>query len=106
MRIAIASSNGKDVDLHLGRASSLYIYDYDDEKTSFVETRTLEIGEGKHQGGKIIKACEDCDVIIAVQYGFKSKIKAQDANIKLVSDEGPLEEVLQRYINHYNFMRS
>lgn len=106
MRIAIASSNGKDVDLHLGRASSLYIYDYDDEKTSFVETRTLEIGEGKHQGGKIIKACEDCDVIIAVQYGFKSKIKAQDANIKLVSDEGPLEEVLQRYIDHYNFMRS
>lgn len=26
MKIAVASSNGKDVDLHLGKASSLYIY--------------------------------------------------------------------------------
>ena len=50
--------------------------------------------------------CNDCDVIISTKYGFKSKIKAEDAGIKLVSDEGPVEEVLQRYIDHYNFMNS
>lgn len=106
MKIAIASSNGENVDLHLGKAYSLYVYEYDDEGITLLEHRILELEDDKHQGGKVIQACEDCDVIISVKYGFKSKIKADDAKIKLVSDEGPIDEVLKRYIDHYNFMRS
>ena len=106
MRLAVVSSDGANVDLHLGRGKSVYVYDYD-EDLAFVERRDVEIAEdAKHQGGKVIKACEDCDVLICVQYGFKSKIKAEDAGIKLVEDEGPIEEVLKRYIDHYNFMRN
>ena len=72
-----------------------------------MERRDVEISDdAKHQGGKVIKMCNDCDVLIAVQYGFKSKIKADDAGIKLVMDEGPVDEVLQRYIDHVNFMKS
>ncbi|WP_407423812.1 NifB/NifX family molybdenum-iron cluster-binding protein [Methanobrevibacter sp.] len=106
MRIAIVSSDGENVDLHLGRGKSVYVYDYLDE-VSFVERRDVEIAEdAKHQGGKVIKACSDCDVLIAVQYGFKSKIKAEDAGIKLVMDEGPVCDVLKRYIDHVNFMKN
>jgi predicted Fe-Mo cluster-binding NifX family protein len=105
MRLAVVSSDGENVDLHLGKGKSVYIYDYDD-KLDFVEVRDIEIAEdAKHQGGKVIKACEDCDVLIAVQYGFKSKIKAEDAGIKLVMDEGPIDEVLARYIDHVEFMK-
>ena len=105
MRLAVVSSDGKNVDLHLGKGKSVYVYDYEDE-LSFVEVRNIEIeGEAKHQGGKVIKACSDCDVLFAVQYGFKSKIKADDAGIKLVMDEGPIDEVLQRYIDHVEFMK-
>ena len=79
MRLAVVSSDGENVDLHLGRGKSVYVYDYDEE-LSFVEMRSIEIeDDSRHQGGKVIKACEDCDVLIAVQYGFKSKIKAEDA---------------------------
>ena len=106
MRLAVVSSDGENVDLHLGRGKSVYVYDYDEE-LSFVEMRSIEIeDDSRHQGGKVIKACEDCDVLIAVQYGFKSKIKAEDAGIKLVEDEGPIDEVLKRYIDHYNFMKN
>ncbi|WP_295589618.1 NifB/NifX family molybdenum-iron cluster-binding protein [uncultured Methanobrevibacter sp.] len=106
MRLAVVSSDGKNVDLHLGRGKSVYVYDYADE-LKFVERRDVEISEdAKHQGGKVITACHDCDVLIAVQFGFKSKIKADDAGIRLVMDEGPVDEVLQRYIDHYNFMNS
>ncbi len=106
MRLAVVSSDGKNVDLHLGKGKSVYVYDYEDE-LSFVEKRDVEIAEdSKHQGGKVIKACSDCDVLIAVQYGFKSKIKAENAEIKLVMDEGPIDEVLQRYIDHFNFMNN
>ncbi|WP_298521331.1 NifB/NifX family molybdenum-iron cluster-binding protein [uncultured Methanobrevibacter sp.] len=106
MRLAVVSSDGENVDLHLGKGSSLYIYDYEDELT-FVEHRTVDIDvESKHQGSKVLKACEDCDVLIAVEYGFKSKIKAENAGIKLVTDEGPVDDVLKRYIDHYNFMKN
>ena len=106
MRLAVVSSDGKNVDLHLGKGKSVYVYDYEDE-LNFVEKRDVEIAEdSKHQGGKVIKACSDCDVLIAVQYGFKSKIKAENAEIKLVMDEGPIDEVLQRYIDHFNFMNN
>ena len=105
MRLAVVSSDGENVDLHLGKGSSIYIYDYEDEVT-FVEHRTVDIdAESRHQGSIVLKACEDCDVLIAVEYGFKSKIKAEDMGIKLVTDEGPVDEVLKRYIDHYNFMK-
>ena len=106
MRLAVVSSDGENVDLHLGKGKSVYVYDYNEE-LEFVEMRAVEIAEdSKHQGGKVIKACEDCDVLISVQYGFKSKVKADDAGIKLVMDEGPIDEVLQRYIDHVNFMKN
>ena len=106
MRLAVVSSDGENVDLHLGKGKSLYIYDWDGE-LNFVEVRDVEITEdSKHQGGKVLNACSDCDVLIAVQYGFKSKIRAEDAGIKLVMDEGPIDEVLKRYIDHVNFMKS
>ncbi|WP_407412720.1 NifB/NifX family molybdenum-iron cluster-binding protein [Methanobrevibacter sp.] len=106
MRLAVVSSDGENVDLHLGKGKSVYVYDYDDE-LSFVEMRSVEIAlDSKHQGSKVLKACEDCDVLISVQFGFKSKIKAEDLGIKLVMDEGPISEVLKRYINHVEFMKN
>lgn len=106
MRIAVVSSDGKNVDLHLGKGRSVCVYDIGDE-ISFVEKRNVEIAEdSKHQGGKVLKACIDCDVLIAVQYGFKSKIKADDQGIKLVMDEGPIDDVLKRYVDHVNFMKN
>ena len=106
MRLAVVSSDGENVDLHLGRGSRVYVYDWDGE-LAFVEMREVEISEdAKHQGGKVIKICSDCDVLISVQYGFKSKIKADDAGIRLVMDEGPVMDVLQRYIDHVEFMKN
>ena len=97
---------GENVDLHLGKGKSVYIYDWDEE-LSFVEKRDVEIAEdSKHQGGKVLKTCSDCDVLISVQYGFKSKIKADDQGIKLVMDEGSIDEVLKRYVDHVNFMKN
>lgn len=107
MKIAVVSSNGRDLDLHLGKGYSLYIYDYEDDDLTFTEHREVDIDlEGQHQGSKVIKACEDCDVIISAQYGFKSKVKADELKIKLVQDEGSVDEVLKRYIDHYNFMKN
>ena len=102
MRFAAVSSDGVNVDLHLGRGKTVYVYD----DLDFVERREISIDEeAKHQGGKVIKVCSDCDVLFSAQYGFKSKIKAENAGIKLVMDEGPIEDVIKRYLDHVEFMK-
>lgn len=107
MKIAVVSSDGANVDLHLGKGNSVYIYQLENDNLELVEHRQIEIDvESKHQGNKVIKSCSDCDVIIATQYGFKSKINAEDAGVKLVTDEGSIDEVLKRYIDHVNFMKN
>mgnify|MGYP003571555038 CR=1 FL=1 len=109
MRIAVASSNGENVDLHFGKAKSLYVYEYDEEedKFNFIDQRNVEIEvDMKHQNPKIIKAIEDCEVCICEQFGPKAAIYSEDAGLKLVKDEGTVEEVLRKYIGHVNFMKN
>lgn len=109
MRIAVASSNGENVDLHFGKASSLYVYEYNEENDEFdfIDHRTVEIEmDIKHQNPKIIEAIGDCEVAICEQFGPKAAIYAEDAGLKLVSDEGTVEEVLRKYIDHVNFMKN
>ena len=89
MKIAVVSSNGVDVDLHLGKGYSLYVYDYGDDDLTFVEHREVDIDlESQHQGSKVIKACEDCDVIIAAQFGFKSKITSLKTLVTVLQVQG------------------
>ncbi len=109
MRIAIASSNGEDLNLHFGKASSLYVYEYNEEsdETKFIEHRTVEIdADTKHQNPKIIKAIGDCEVAICQQFGPKAAIYAEDAGLKLIKDEGTVEEVLKNYTEHVKFMKN
>lgn len=107
MKIAVVSSDGANVDLHLGKGNSIFIYEFENDNLDLLEHRQIDIDvESKHQGSKVIEACKDCDVLIALQYGFKSKIIAEDVGIKLVEDEGTIDEVLKRYIDHVNFMKN
>jgi len=54
---------------------------------------------------KTLDAVKDCDVIIAVQAGLRAKFALEEAGLKFVADEGPIEDVIRRYIRHYKFMK-
>lgn len=105
MKIAIASSDGKYVDSHLGKATCLYIYEINEDDFHFIEKRKTGIDRSKkHSGNLVLDTAKDCDAIISLKFGFKTKMKAENANIKLVQDEGTIDDVLKRYIDHINFM--
>lgn len=108
MKIAVASSSGKIVDLHLGHANSIYVYQWENDGISFLEHRKLAISKSdKHQGSEVLMACKDCDVIISKKYGFKTKLKAEDLDIKLVIEQDtPVDEAINNYIEHYKFMNN
>lgn len=107
MKIAIASSDGKNVDLHFGKAESLCIFQFDGENEKFLEKRHVKFEKGqRHQWMKTLKAIEDCDVVICVQTGLKSRIGIEEAGLKLVEDTGTVNDALKRYIDHYKFMNT
>jgi len=105
MKIAVATSNCKDVD-HFGKAQNFMIYEFDEENMVFIERRDSKKIKGeKHQWQKSLDAIKDCEVVICAQAGFKGKFGLKNAGIKLVEDEGTIDEVLERYVNHYKFMK-
>ena len=105
MKIAITSSDGVILDSHLGKATCLYIYEFNGENAVFLEKKETGVDtDKKHSSGIVLNIAKDCDAIITAKFGFKSKIKADDANIKLIQDEGTVEDVLKRYIDHVSFM--
>ncbi|MBC7117690.1 NifB/NifX family molybdenum-iron cluster-binding protein [Methanothermobacter tenebrarum] len=107
MKIAVASSDGENVDLHFGKASKFIIYEFDGEKVEMIDERKVNVDFAeKHQWMKTLDAVRDCDIVIAVQAGLRAKFGLEEAGIKFVSDEGPIDDVIRRYIKHYKFMKS
>jgi predicted Fe-Mo cluster-binding NifX family protein len=107
MRIALASSDGINVNLHFGKAFKFSIYELEGNKTNFLEIREVEKNpEEKHQWGKSLKIIRDCEVVICVQAGIKARLGLKKAGIKLLEDEGPVNEVLERYLKHEEFLAS
>ena len=105
MKIAVATSNDKDVE-HFGKAQGFMIYEFDDGNMNFIEKRESPKIQGeKHQWQKSLDVIGDCEVVICVQAGLKGKFGIKNAGIKLVEDEGSIENVLERFVNHYNFMK-
>lgn len=87
LRFAIASKNGKVVDLHFGHATEFYIYDYKNNMAVYKEKRSVEkYCNGKDENNEEIdkfeaamKVLADCNGIISLRIGnsptnkFKSK---------------------------------
>lgn len=87
LRFAIASKNGKVVDLHFGHATDFYIYDYKNNMAVYKEKRSVEkYCNGKDENNEEIdkfeaamKVLSDCNGIISLRIGnsptnkFKSK---------------------------------
>ncbi len=105
MKIAIAASDDKKYAEHFGKAQKFLIYEFDGEEIEFLETRASpkESGE-KHQWGKSLQVIKDSDVIICMQIGINAKPALKKMGKDVVEDEGTINEVLGRYIKHYQFM--
>lgn len=104
MQIAIASTDKKNVD-HFGRAQGFFIYLWEEKDPELVEYRETNINpEEKHQWAEGLNKLGDCEVIIVAQAGMKAKYGIKQVGLKLVEDEGTVEEVLERFIKHEEFM--
>ncbi len=105
MKIAIASTDDEKYCEHFGKAQKFLIYEFDGDNAEFIEARESPKKPGeKHQWGKSIEFIEDADIIICAQIGITAKPALKKMGKNVVEDDGTVEEVIGRYIKHYQFM--
>jgi len=105
MKIAVAVSDDEKFTEHFGKAQKFIIYEFNEYEMIFTEKRmSPKIPGDKHQWGKSLNVIEDCDVIICLQIGLRAKPALKQMGKKIVEDDGSVDDVLQRFINHQKFI--
>lgn len=106
MRIGVSVSDDEKFTEHFGRAQKFLIYEFDGENVTFFDRRESKKIKGeKHQWSKSLKVVDDCDVVICLQIGMTAKPGLKSEGKKIVEDEGPVDEVLKRFVEHEKFLR-
>ena len=92
--VAVASSNGMDVDLHLGQASTILIYGpRGDGLACLLESRLVPgAGNGQSRWEALCKEClHDCFVLLAANVGEKPKKVLAEFGLKILITEENVE---------------
>ncbi len=100
-RIAIASSDGKNIDLHFARATSFYIYELDNKTFKFIEIRKPSVA-GSHdesEFARTLRLIEDCSTIIVSRIGRGALGFIQAKGIRIFEASYPIDAVLKKLID-------
>ena len=122
IKVAIASSDGLNVDLHFGQAKSFLIYELKGSKFELTEKRELPVleneatspdaatelnfggGCGGGAGGPLAPAVElllDCRSVVAAQIGQGMGRQFQRNAISVFDIELPISEALEKLAAYY-----
>lgn len=89
MRVAVASTDGKYVNDHFGRAKQFLIFDVNETEYQFLETRSNipscnleETEENRHL--KTVKLLVDCQVVLVARIGPGAEQYLRDHGLKVL----------------------
>ena len=120
-KIAVASSDGKNVDLHLGSSSFLKVYTAEGLSFQFLEDRKVDVSseaEGGCQGGgcsggngggcsggsnpQSVEIVADCRAVVAAKVGKNARRLLELKAISVFDIEIPVEEALSKITSYYH----
>ena len=92
-RVAVASTTGMDVDLHLGQAKTLLIYGpRADGLTCLLETRQApEPGSGENRWDQLAEMLHDCFALLAASAGQRPREVLAERGIRVILTEDNIE---------------
>jgi len=101
MQIAIASTNGKEVDSHFGRDDTFYIYKQSGAAMEFIEYRDVtqySVDNPKHSFSeesfnRTVVALSECSKVLCTKIGDKPKEELEKRGIEVVMYSGEIEEL-------------
>ncbi|MBE0582720.1 MAG: dinitrogenase iron-molybdenum cofactor biosynthesis protein [Desulfofustis sp.] len=96
--VAVASTSGLDVDLHLGRAERLLIYGCrEDGLVCLRETRPApQPGGGYRRWQELSTALADCCVLLSAQVGETPRRVLQENGLRVMVTDGQIEPLVER----------
>ena len=120
-KIAVASSDGKNVDLHLGSSPFLKVYTAEGLSFQFLEDRTVDVsseaeggcqgdgcsggnGGGCSGGGnpQSVEIVADCRAVVAAKVGKNALRLLELKAISVFDIEIPVEEALSKITSYYH----
>ncbi len=100
-RVAIASSDGKHIDRHFGRASQFLVFEVSNKDFQFIETKNNAASHQGYQENVLIKTVEllaDYELVVANKIGLVAMIMLKDKGVQSILFEGSIEDALNRLI--------
>lgn len=120
-KIAVASSDGKNVDLHLGSSPFLKVYTAEGLDFQFLEDRKVDVSseaEAGCQGGgcsggngggcsgggnpQSVEIVADCRAVVAAKVGKNARRLLELKAISVFDIEIPVEEALSKITSYYH----
>jgi hypothetical protein len=120
-KIAVASSDGKNVDLHLGSSPFLKVYTAEGLSFQFLEDRKADVSseaEGRCQGSgcsggngggcsgggnpQSVEIVADCRAVVAAKVGKNARRLLELKAISVFDIEIPVEEALSKITSYYH----
>jgi nitrogen fixation protein NifB len=94
--VAIVSSNGIDIDLHLGQAIRFLIYGpREDGLTCLLEARNApEPGTGKNRWQEVAAILKDCFILLAASAGETPRRELAETGLKISISEDNIEGIV------------
>lgn len=110
-RLAFASSDGETVDEHFGRAEDFHIFEIDNGKSTYVETRINNVNKGEECGhdkiNKNIELILDCKAIFVANVGRcgveRLKIKGIQGFVMPYKIDEIIGKILENKYDFFNF---
>ena len=99
-RVAVASSDGEQIDLHFGQAYQFYIYDVDDSGYSLVEVRKVSVIL-THDADEIERKAavlQDCDALFVAKIGLGAVRQLAGRRIRVFEAPFAIEAVLTKIV--------
>lgn len=104
MKIAVASNNGQDVNLHFGQAKSFYIYETAGSTLKELEKRETDSycahnapkdhSFSKDRFTTVYEVIKDCELVVVQAVGDVPAAKLKEKGIKPFIFSGKIEEIL------------
>lgn len=101
MKIAVATSDGKNVDLHFGSAEIFLIFEIEENNVNFLELREkpkISIKEHSDRWTASLKLLEDCNTVFCSRIGDEPKEALQNKGIKTVESKKTIKEAVKDYL--------
>jgi len=103
-RVAIASTDGKFINEHFGRASFFHIIEITDDTYKFVESRDAvaccqQQSHNESDFDRVISLLTDCDAILVSRIGWSAAAYLISKGIRVFESPGFIDDVIKKVIS-------